>query len=130
MSIELLNKLPKEFTIFKVTALLDKEGVSIRVVNVGLAKVTAKKINYDGCRVNHSSYLSASKNEQGLSSIHGWRKSVCFVAEEHIELAKQKVVDQLTKNKQIDIEKLNERLNDIKSHTNFEVVSLKEYLED
>ena len=126
----LLKDLPKEFSMFKVSAFFDESGISLRVVNVGLAKVTDKKINYDSKRINHNQYLVPNENTYDLSSDIGWRRTSCCSAEVHLEKAKKIVVEKIMSNQKDNIIKLERQLVKIKLYTNFDVCSLKEYMEE
>lgn len=126
----LLRELPKEFEMFKVSAFLDEKGISLRVVNVGMAKVTDKKINYDQRRIDHSGYLTPIQNSSDLSSDIGWRRTNCCSAREHLEQAKLLVVDKIVSNQKVHIGKLEKQLEKANSYKNFKVSSLKEYMEE
>jgi hypothetical protein len=126
----LLKELPKEFAMFKVSAVLGDDGIALRVVNVGLATVTAKKINYDQRRINHADYLSPSGNASELSLDKSWKRTTCCSAKEHIEKAKELLVEKIINNQKIYIGRLEKEIETTKSYKDLNVCSLKEYMEE
>jgi hypothetical protein len=123
---ELFKELDSEFTMFSVIGYTTIDGIDLKISNIGLAKITKKKIKFDCRSINHSDYMTTYDGNFN----NRWSKTQCVSSKEHLEYAKNLVIAKLISQQEKEVQRLEKELIDVSSHKKFNINVLKEFLED